>query len=654
MLKSLYTYRCRHHRRRPYLTAHLVRRDSDSEPTHELIEICHVLGIWTDTAWCPTPGARCFRRKDYHAGRAAPGSAEVWVPFDRLWRSGNRVGPSDASHGRGKGDGRLWESIEHGHNGEALGTEDGSSPGEGKDVPVHLRASHKTFVDNIKCDQCGDEILERCEQCSVRMHCMGCRKTLCASCSFNRPIPRKRAKTRQPSTITFGTTFTTGVLSYNGGHQSTATASQSRQAQIRRRHRFWWAPGATRSPNLMYEGSAEDDSSDTDESAANPGNPPPPFAAVPPKLNMHWCCLEPIFSGGGGIAFLGPALGGGGADKIRAAPLPRAKGYEDLDFTSPLKWPEGLRDMKNQMLYEHVLGDDVEILPYLEQESIDLQSETCPRSLCQDCYRTFRWKVSCRACKKPLCKEHDFRALKVRKCGYRNLDIEREYVRSQPPTTELQIPAFKASILTFSGLKHDEQNGYDDPASPPGADIPCLSKSTELPLRPLPELPSAPLSTLVPASSLQLCEQAAAILGPHATMRHRSLSLSDTRTPSSWPNSPLAVKRLPLPCNPRHPVQWEGCGAYFCQQYRPVGDCRSRCAAQMRECADCAVYVCEVSSLSPVLSVAHSLTSDASSVSRRTRPARVPTARARTTAPTACSNRRPRPSANARRSIARA
>src|SRR5207237_7958850 len=69
-LRSLYPYRCRHHRRRPYLPSHLARRDSDSEPTHELIELCHQLGIWTDTAWCPTPGGRCFRRKEYHAGRA--------------------------------------------------------------------------------------------------------------------------------------------------------------------------------------------------------------------------------------------------------------------------------------------------------------------------------------------------------------------------------------------------------------------------------------------------------------------------------------------------------------------------------------------------------------------------------------------------------
>jgi hypothetical protein len=52
---------------------------------------------------------------------------------------------------------------------------------------------------------------------------------------------------------------------------------------------------------------------------------------------------------------------------------------------------------------------------------------------------------------------------------------------------------------------------------------------------------------------------------------------------------------LPLPCNPRHPVQWEGCGAYFCQYPRPVGDNRPQCPAMLKECSECAVLVCDVS-----------------------------------------------------------
>lgn len=50
-LKSLYVYRCRHHRRRPYTVASLARRDSDAQPTHETIKVCHILGIFTDTGW---------------------------------------------------------------------------------------------------------------------------------------------------------------------------------------------------------------------------------------------------------------------------------------------------------------------------------------------------------------------------------------------------------------------------------------------------------------------------------------------------------------------------------------------------------------------------------------------------------------------------
>ena len=84
-LRSLYTFRCRHHRRRPYTPGSLLRKDSDSEHTHELIVICRNLGIWTDTAWCPTPGGRCLRRKDYSFSRAIPEARiEVWVVYDRL------------------------------------------------------------------------------------------------------------------------------------------------------------------------------------------------------------------------------------------------------------------------------------------------------------------------------------------------------------------------------------------------------------------------------------------------------------------------------------------------------------------------------------------------------------------------------------------
>ncbi|KAF2092346.1 hypothetical protein K490DRAFT_31640, partial [Saccharata proteae CBS 121410] len=446
-LKSLYTYRCRHHRRRPYLPSSLARRDSDSEPTHQLIEICHQLSIWTDTAWCTTPGGRCSRRKEYYIGRAAPGTAEVWVPFDRLWRSGNRIGPS--GHGpaeNGTSDGRLWEDSETGHDGEPLGTEDGPFAGEGKDIPAHLRKSHRIFVDDVKCDDCGDPILERCEQCSIRMHCMGCRKTLCASCAFNRPIPRKR-KPRRFASQAFGSSNPLASINTenNLALGSNSQDDQGRGTERRKKNKFWWAPGLSRSPNMMTEmnstvadydeGSSSDEDSGSGDNAIdhfNPIQPINPLNALSrptlPKLTMNWCCVEPVFSGGGGIVVLGPNVTGRGAERIRAAPLPRNRNYEDPSFSSAaaLRRPDLVREMKNATLYEYVLGSDINILPYLQQESIELQNSTCPRSLCQDCYRSFRWRVPCRACKKPLCKEHDFRGLKVRKCGYRDLHTERE------------------------------------------------------------------------------------------------------------------------------------------------------------------------------------------------------------------------------------
>ncbi|KAF2837474.1 diphthamide biosynthesis protein [Patellaria atrata CBS 101060] len=608
-LKSLYTYRCRHHRRRPYLPSSLVRRDSDSEPTHQLIEICHKLGIWTDTAWCPSPGPRCFRRKDYYSGRAAPGTAEVWVPFDRLWRSGNRIGPTDETPGGGRSDGRLWEDEESGFDGEALGTS--TFRGQGKDLPAHERRSHKLFTENITCTDCGDEILERCEQCSVRMHCMGCRKTLCASCAFNRPIPRKRVKTRNFASIAFGT-GSAGITLF-GGLSSQTQSSNNRQNQAPKKDRFWWAPGATRSPNLMNESSNPSDGNDSDDSDTDIANANPVGANVlPPKLNMHWCCLEPIFSGGGGIAFMGPGLGGDGADRIRAAPLPRGK-YDDPAFTSLLRSAEavrGVHELKNADLYEHVLGQDVDILPELQKDSLDLQTSTCPRNLCQDCYRSFRWKVSCKACKKPLCKEHDFRGLRIRKCGYRDLHVEREYVLSHPSKPvddhQIQIPAFRPLQSTPEPSISNHEQDYD-PQEGPSSNMHLNPSSSNHDSASQTSADTDVHSFLNPpadmSSSVSSLQPPPAPFGA-LPVRKRAVSLSGLRPrstfSSSWPNSPSLAAQdrrqelLPLPGNPGHPVQWKGCGSYFCQQFRPVGDTRPRCDLRGNDCAACKVFVCDI------------------------------------------------------------
>ncbi|KAF2706263.1 hypothetical protein K504DRAFT_459561 [Pleomassaria siparia CBS 279.74] len=604
-LKSLYTYRCRHHRRRPYLPSSLIRRDSDSDPTHQLIEICHQLGIWTDTAWCPTPGGRCFRRKDYHAGRAGPQNMEVWVPFDRLWRSSNRLGPVDSGKMLGDTDGRLWEISETGQDGEPLGTEGGMSKGEGKHVPAHDRKSHRIFVDEIKCAQCSDVILERCESCSVRMHCMGCRKTLCASCAFNRPMPRKRVKTRHFTNLAFGPGATLGSTLSQASGSPMSLEDHNRHAKPPPTNRFWWAPGSTRSPNLMNESAHDEDSSDSEDGGNMHNGLPIPLNREPPKLNMHWCCLEPIFSGGGGIAVLGIGLGGRGADKIRAAPLPRTKQFEDPDFANQLRPVDYVRELKNNGLYEYVLGEDVDILSYLKQDSLDLQAHTCPRGLCQDCHRSFRWKVSCRACKNPLCKEHDFRALKFRKCGFRDMHTEREYARTHNQSPRLVIPEFNPNSTS---TKDSEQTPTASSSSQQAVDDLDILETTLMSQSQILFPPTAPAAVDMSAST-SLSSHASnvdAFLGsgtlpfvPVSQSRPRSFSASGVRSRNSgsWANSsrvpnPIA-NPLPLPCHPRHPVQWEGCGAYFCQYPRPVGDNRNQCPAVLKECTDCGVFVCD-------------------------------------------------------------
>jgi hypothetical protein len=625
-LKSLYTYRCRHHRRRPYLPASLFRRDSDSEPTHELIELCHYLGIWTDTAWCPTPGPRCCRRKDYHSNRSAPGSTEVWVPFDRLWRSSNRIGPTTNETSQNLTPvGKLWEEIEYGLDGEPLGMKGADFTGEGRHTPAHMRKSHRQFVDDIKCDDCGNQVSERCETCSIKMHCMGCRKTLCSSCAFNKPYHRQKAQS--------------------------AWALASDPSSEKSPSKFWWAPGARRSPNLMIDAPEEDDSDDDTPMPVTQNN-----ERIPLKLTLKWCCLEPLFSGGGGVAFVGPGLGGPGQDRIRAVPLPKQQEFLDPDFVSILS--TSLADSYKETFerFENSSPANIDILPYLKQTSLNLQATTCPRSLCHTCYDSLHWKISCHACKRAVCKEHDFRALKVRKCGFRELTEERDYVRNPPKHVEgllvepeskppqvwprdLQIPAFRRPDSPDSGPSEDERRarttgaedsleesdagssafegpGTRDPSSTPRVTPgPSFDRSSSAfrssPSRELFEVksPLATPTTLGPSSS------SAASPG---SSRGRSSSMSDV------PRPPTKVPKLPshhspgnagyvgkgkakaatahqqqrekwlLPCSPSHPVQFKGCGEYFCQAQRAMGDARPRCTAGGKDCVECAVYVCEV------------------------------------------------------------
>ncbi|KAJ5579673.1 uncharacterized protein N7459_005658 [Penicillium hispanicum] len=529
-LKSLYAYRCRHHRRRPYLSASLLRKDSDSEPTHELVNLCHKLGIWTDTAWCTTPAGRCFRRRGYVSMRVPQGSPEVWVVFDRLWRSKNWIGPVDPSAEKPYlHDGKLWENGDTGCYGEAIGTGEGLDMGEGKMTPAHLRRSHTRFIENVKCDSCLEDISERCEQCSILMHCVGCRKTLCASCAYERPYLHRGISSVAP-----------GI----DNSQLTTPAS------------LWWAPGATLSPSSM-----QDPVSNPVDNTMFHGAPP----TTHPALKFHWCCTEPIFSGGGGISIGTPSRD---VDQVRAVPLPRGQGWEDLEYTVS-EW--------SKTFPKYAYGDPSKPDYSLETGHLAMmkwllgppnrQVSPCPRNLCQECYDSPQWKVHCKSCSKPLCIEHDLRGLRLRICGYRDLAFE------------------KLSIQTKSAASSSSAN------APPMSQL-SQFPGYELPFRTQRLLDSANSSFI---DDLQ-GDGSAYDNGPEGSSGDQSLFPRNPTRSFSAPPSNHSGSSSPSSSyfeSPFEPPRWQGCQSFFCPQYRAVGDQRQRCPSYLRECKACAVYVCQ-------------------------------------------------------------
>ena len=565
-LKSLYTYRCRHHRRRPYLPASLHRRDSDSEPTHELVELCHNLRIYTDTAWCTTPGGRCFRRRGYVQMRVPHGTAEVWVVFDRLWRSKNWIGPSTRGEPFKERDGRSWENREHGFEGEALGIEGSRHYSEGKTLPTHLRHSHREFVDNIKCDSCGEKILERCEQCSVMMHCAGCRKTLCHSCAFDRPFPSDWM-----------------VPLPEAGH-------------TKEPDKFWWAPGFGVSPCRMSE------------TAPQPQPPQPPQQnqnnATPsyPNLKFKWCCWEPLFSGGGGISYGGPQTPTRDHDRMRAVPLPKGRGWEDPDFDTPLL-------ERKQNLACGPLPDLKKAFEKSSQSDLmkwllggpETSSVVSPRNLCQECYDSDVWKMACKSCSRVLCMEHDLRGLRARICGCKPLSVEKAAINQRTEERRKE----EARITQDA----------DDDVSP---DTPTRSLS---PLTATPSSgtecgdPSTPTRTHVVdegsvssemSESLMLAQPTPIRPGPSFTVSdtiQRPVSSCSDRTaqaenddgsrcstPDFSPDQPSDAQQQE---NTTKPEPWTGCLSFFCPSVRPMGDHRVLCGPYIRECISCKTLVCE-------------------------------------------------------------
>lgn len=535
-LTSLYTFRCRHHRRRPYLPASLIRRDSDSEPTHELIKVCHSLGIWSDTAWCPTPGGRCLRRKDYYTGRGSlDGSGEVWVIFDRLWRSGNRLGlveNNGASAPFLKG--QLWASSENGYEGEPLGVSEVAGQGEGKTLPAHLRRSHRMFVENFICHDCRDIIPERCEQCSVTMHCVGCRKTLCASCAFSRRLP------------CFKDDSTKDVY----------------KPVIR--ENFWWAPGQIRNPNLMMQELSVDEEIASDQ----------PSSSITPAIRMYWCCLKPLFSGGGGITFVGPGMSGPSAGQIRAAPLPSGRGWEDAEF-SQLRLNNDLPTGAVGRLDTHDFnlkeGHDW-MLQWLLYGPNSQDSLVCLRSLCQECWQTPGWRAQCQVCHEPCCFAHDLRGLKMRVCGY-DLTDEKRLMKARFP----ELP--KVPFLGDSEIKfHD-----------------CIRKFLSLTdaldakhlqeLAALISLPQTDDGDLM-AASVDLSTSSDQPETADSAHDQEELLLAGTLSSSPRPTILETPKCI-------SPIPWRGCASFMCQGNRSINDHRPKCTAVTKRCTACGVHVCQ-------------------------------------------------------------
>lgn len=578
-LKSLYTYRCRHHRRRPYLPSSLTRKDSDSEPTHELVILCHQLGIWTDTAWCTTPGVRCFRRKGYVTMRAPADTKEVWVVYDRLWRSKNWVGSveerSEASRNvkaTAQRDGRVWEQDEYGMEGEALGVgNDKIRYGDGKHLPMHLRKSHREFVEDVRCDNCSSAVLERCEQCSVLMHCAGCRKTLCASCAFDRPYTRNRVED--------------------------AEIQEGQDEEPK--DKYWWAPGYSVSPCSMQ---------DQDEITNGNGQM---VAQTTPTSKFKWCCTEPVFSGGGGITF-GPGNSGREFERMRAAPLPKGDGWEDPEFCS---WRTGRKE--TYIAQEKIpcsrtrlnKADHYDVMHQLLGP--DKQPSPVPRNLCNECYASKDWKVKCKACSQSLCLQHDLRGLRMRICGYRDLSSEKEALTRRQKSIENMalslerlkgfLPARNWSNVPDFWHKHRSE-GIRGLATTPDVDD---ADSTHAELGHGSRVPF-----LHPATAhLPVLDSAATSSGnsnendrPHRpTSPSSNTTAAASRSTSPAPSvdsvtapTPTAEKALEQQKDDIEPhPKWSGCLSFACPQFRGSGDHRQRCTASFKECAGCKVNVCK-------------------------------------------------------------
>jgi hypothetical protein len=143
-LKSLYVYKARGVRRKPFL---IDRKPADGdEPSRYLTTLAAQLGIWLDLALCPTPKLRCPRRREI----LRRGKENFCVPFDR-----RRSMPSETSH-----------------------------PLSGFQERQLRRAWEELQSQIISCWNCDEPIPDRCEACVHQMTCSHCARPLCHNCSY--------------------------------------------------------------------------------------------------------------------------------------------------------------------------------------------------------------------------------------------------------------------------------------------------------------------------------------------------------------------------------------------------------------------------------------------------------------------------------------
>ncbi|KAI9834697.1 MAG: hypothetical protein M1826_000100 [Phylliscum demangeonii] len=499
-LKSIYFSGCLHARTSPFPHEQLRRADSEPAILHAFLELCHQSGIWTDMAWCTTPGPRCERRKELYASSTEALGTKIWIPFDRLWRSNNQVGVQPTAQGRIPTlvrQGCLWEE-EDGYCGEALG-------GEGKMVPAHLRRSYRSFVDGITCSDCGEPIPERCERCSVNLHCQGCRKTLCANCAFDRP---------------------SGV--YHTQKEAAARGLPDR---------FWWAPLARISPNDITEGEVAADGT---------------ALLVPVHERMTWCCEQTAVKPCGYTVPIAGDHQHWAQAKLRAVPLPRGMGFEDLQFV-----PRGTSGVDVGRVPAPVprlplRARDGPVAGYDPGETRPFVSRI-PRVLCAPCHASAGWKIDCSACTRPMCADHVIRTRNFRVCG---------------------VPQLLASLDEVLVTVR-----WDELATRPRLPPPPLTAAARRRARSSPPLPAPPPPPFDPLQLLTAADHRM-----RRRLREYVEQALQSRPPPLFadlvsPATPRNFYRLPTPAS-----AWKGCRAMCCMHR----DCVNR----GHYCRKCGVFRC--------------------------------------------------------------